>query len=90
MAKNLLNKYVWLVETIHKAGHISFEDINRRWLDNDMSEDKPLPLRTFHKWCAPIRRTLIVSLQHETVIHFKNSIIVAKPQKLFFLLEFLS
>ena len=25
MAKNLLNKYVWLVETIYKAKQISFE-----------------------------------------------------------------
>ena len=50
MAKNLLNKYVWLVETIYKAKRISFEEINRRWLDNDLSEDKPLSIRTFHKW----------------------------------------
>ena len=50
MAKNLLNKYVWLVETIYKAKKITYEEINRRWLDNDMSEDKPLPIRTFHKW----------------------------------------
>ena len=49
MAKNLLNKYVWLVETIYKAKKISYEEINSRWLDNDMSEGKPIPLRTFHK-----------------------------------------
>ena len=28
MAKNLLNKYVWLVETIYKAKKITYEDIN--------------------------------------------------------------
>ena len=28
MAKNLLNKYVWLVETIYKAKQISFEEIH--------------------------------------------------------------
>ena len=27
MAKNLLNKYVWLVETIYKAKRITFEEI---------------------------------------------------------------
>ena len=47
MAKNLLNKYVWLVETIYKAKQISFEEINQKWLENDMSEDKPLSIRTF-------------------------------------------
>ena len=50
MAKNLLNKYVWLVETIYKAGRITFEEINEKWLKNDMSEGMDLALRTFHKW----------------------------------------
>lgn len=50
MAKNLINKYVWLVETIYKAKRITFEEINKRWLDNDISEGVELPLRTFHKW----------------------------------------
>ena len=31
MAKNLLNKYVWLVDTIYKAKQITFEEINQRW-----------------------------------------------------------
>lgn len=49
MAKNLINKYVWLVDTIYKAGSITFEGINEKWLDQEM-DDKPIPLRTFHKW----------------------------------------
>lgn len=50
MSKNLLNKYVWLVETIYNAKFISFEEINRRWLDNDISEGLEIPKRTFHTW----------------------------------------
>lgn len=49
MAKNLINKYVWLVDTIYRAGRITYEEINEKWLDQDM-DDKPIPLRTFHKW----------------------------------------
>ena len=49
MAKNTVNKYVWLVETIYKAKKISFEEINRRWMDNDMSEGDALCRRT-EKW----------------------------------------
>ena len=37
MAKNTVNSYVWLAETIHKAKKISFEEINRRWVDDDIS-----------------------------------------------------
>lgn len=51
MANNTINKYVWLVDTIYKAGRISFEEINEKWLMNeDMSEGVELSLRTFHKW----------------------------------------
>lgn len=48
MAKNLINKYVWLVDTIYRAGRITYEEINQKWID-DFEED-PIPLRTFHKW----------------------------------------
>ena len=65
MAKNLLNKYVWLVETIYKAKKISYDEINRRWLDNDMSEGKPLPLRTFHKWRIAIEEMFGLIIENE-------------------------
>ena len=65
MAKNLLNKYVWLVETIYKAKKITFEEINEKWLDNDMSENKPLPLRTFHKWKDAIGEMFGLIIENE-------------------------
>ena len=65
MAKNLLNKYVWLVETIYKGKKISYEEINRRWLDNDMSEGKPLLLRTFHKWRIAIEEMFGLIIENE-------------------------
>lgn len=37
MAKNLFNRYVWLVNTIYRAGKITFEEINDRWVNNEMS-----------------------------------------------------
>ena len=65
MAKNLLNKYVWLVETIYKAKKISFEEINQRWVDNDLSEGKPLPIRTFHKWRQAIEEMFGLVIENE-------------------------
>ena len=65
MAKNLLNKYVWLVDTIYKAKQITFEEINSRWLDNDMSEGKPLALRTFHKWRVAIEEMFGLIIENE-------------------------
>lgn len=65
MAKNLLNKYVWLVDTIYKAKRITFEEINLRWLDNDMSEGKPLSIRTFHKWRIAIEEMFGLIIENE-------------------------
>jgi hypothetical protein len=65
MAKNLLNKYVWLAETIYKAKKISFEDINRRWLDNDMSEKVELSKRTFHKWRIEVEEMFGLIIENE-------------------------
>lgn len=48
MAKDLFNRYIWLVDTIYRAKRITFEEINERWLRNEMSEGIDLPLRTFH------------------------------------------
>ncbi len=46
---DLINKYVWLVDTIYKAGRITYEEINQKWIEQEMDET-PIPLRTFHKW----------------------------------------
>ena len=65
MAKNTVNKYVWLVETIYKAKKISFEDINKRWLENDMSEGEALSIRTFHKWRIAIEEMFGLVIENE-------------------------
>ena len=65
MAKNTVNKYVWLVETIYKAKKISFEEINRRWMDNDMSEGDALSIRTFHKWLIAIEEMFGLIIENE-------------------------
>ena len=71
MAKNLLNKYVWLVDTINKAKKITFEEINKKWMDEEQGYDektktvKPLPIRTFHKWRAAIEEMFGLVIENE-------------------------
>ena len=48
MAKDLFNRYIWLVDTIYRANGITFEEINEKWLRNSMSEGVDIPLKTFH------------------------------------------
>ena len=48
MGKELFSRYVWLLETIHRAGKITFEEINARWLRSELSGGETRSLRTFH------------------------------------------
>ena len=67
MGITLMSKYVWLGETIQRAGEISLKEIQSKWLDSDLSEGVELSQRTFHKWriateelfgiCIDCRRT---------------------------------
>ena len=47
MARNLVTRYVWLVDTINRYGRITLKDLNDAWLRSEISEGKPLARRTF-------------------------------------------
>ena len=49
MAKNYFNRYVWLIDTIYRRGHISLQDISRSWERSSFNDDgRPMAERTFH------------------------------------------
>lgn len=50
MSKNLINKYVWLVNTIYQAGYISKKDLDSKWRETDWGAGEEISERTFHKW----------------------------------------
>lgn len=45
----LFQQYIWLVNTIYNARRITFEDINRKWVQNYMSEGLPMVRSTFNR-----------------------------------------
>ena len=45
----LFQEYIWLVNTIHKAGKITLEEINRRWTQTEVSEGVPIVRSTFNR-----------------------------------------
>ena len=49
MAKSYFNRYVWLIETIQQAGHISRADLSAKWEKSPLNETgEELYERTFH------------------------------------------
>ena len=62
MAPNLFNRYIWLVDTIHRSGKITFDELNTKWLRNSMSDGKEIPLRTFHNHRAAIEELFDINI----------------------------
>ena len=63
MAKNLFNRYVWLVNTIYEAGKITFEEISNRWERSALGDGAPLPLRTFHNHRKEIEALFDINIE---------------------------
>ena len=45
----LFQEYIWLVNIIHRARGITFGEINRKWLETEMSEGISLARSTFNR-----------------------------------------
>jgi len=46
-ASLLFKEYVWIVDTIRRAGHITLRQLNERWLDTTLSDGIPFSRTTF-------------------------------------------
>jgi len=64
--QTLINKYVWVIETIYRAKKISFKELNERWLnDREISRGVDLSKRTFANWCYAIWDMFGISIVNE-------------------------
>lgn len=72
MALNQTNKLVWIVKTIQRARKITFEDLNRKWQENqDLSGGEEMLKRTFHKWKYNILDTFGLDIQCEKTAPYR-------------------
>ena len=64
MAKNYFNRYVWLIDTICRYGHIPLQDISRQWQRSSLNEDgSPMAERTFHNHRKAIEDTFGIEIK---------------------------
>lgn len=45
----LFQEYIWLVNTIHRFGRLTLDEINQKWLDTEMSEGQGIARSTFNR-----------------------------------------
>ena len=47
MASNVINRYVWLLNTLLQHKELSLKEISNMWKNSGLGDNKPLPRRTF-------------------------------------------
>ncbi|MDE6324922.1 MAG: WYL domain-containing protein, partial [Duncaniella sp.] len=63
MSKNLLNRYIWLIDTIKRHGAITRERLNRLWVQSPISDGEPMPRRTFYNYRNAIEELFKINIE---------------------------
>ena len=63
--QSLINKYVWVIETIYREGRITFDELNDKWKDDEISRGEKLSKRTFDNWRSAIQDVFGVIIANE-------------------------
>ena len=59
---SLIQKYIWVIKTIHRSGRITLKELNEKWRQNiDLSRGENLPRQTFDRWKGGIQIPLLYS-----------------------------
>ncbi len=62
MARSLLNKYIWILETIERRGQITRTELNRLWQESSVSNGEALARRTFYNYRNGIEEIFGISI----------------------------
>lgn len=62
MNKNLISRYIWLVDTLRSRGALSREEINALWLRSPLSSGNPIPERTFYHYRRAIEEIFKIEI----------------------------
>ncbi|MDD2300097.1 MAG: WYL domain-containing protein [Fermentimonas sp.] len=61
---SLFNRYVWLVDLIHRKHKITYEEINEHWQRSSLNyEQEDYPLRTFHNHRKAIEQMFDINIE---------------------------
>lgn len=63
MNKNLISRYVWLVDTLATHGSLTRERINELWMRSSTGDGNPLPERTFYHYRRAIEEIFKIEIR---------------------------
>ena len=66
MASNVINRYVWLLNTLLQHKELSLKEISKLWQNSGLGDNKPLPRRTFQMHRDAIEDLFNINIKYET------------------------
>ncbi len=63
MSRNLLGRYIWLIDTIRRYGAITRERLNELWIKSPFSDGNPMPRRTFYNYREAIGELFAIDIE---------------------------
>ncbi len=72
---NLMRKYVWVIDTILRYHRISFKELNKKWMDCELSRGEELAKRTFDNWREVISDIFQIDIENENCGEYRYYIL---------------
>ena len=66
-AAEIFKQYIWLTDTIYRAGRISLQELNYRWTKTEMSGGLPMSRSTFNRHRSAIEEIFDLCIECEQV-----------------------
>lgn len=62
MARDLISRYVWIVDTLNRYGRLTREEIDRLWMRSPYGDGNPIPPRTFFHYRRAIEENFHIDI----------------------------
>ena len=62
MARDLIGRYVWIVDTLNRYEKLSRKELNKLWIRSHISDGEPLPERTFYHYRRSIEKNFNIEI----------------------------
>ena len=67
MARDLIRKYIWIIDTLTRYDRLSKERLNDLWIRSEISGGNPLPERTFYHYRRAIEEIFHIEINCDAV-----------------------
>lgn len=62
MSRDLLSRYIWIIDTLRHYGSLTRDELNRLWVKSPLSDGQPLPRRTFYTYRNAIEELFKITI----------------------------